>query len=132
MSSARTISRSRRRGSDLDASRAAIVAAQAAADKKAQDVVVLEMSELIYLTDYFLICTGRSGRQVRAIADSIEEELGAAGLACRGREGRTAARWVLLDYGDVVVHVFTPDDREFYRLETIWKDAPRLDWERGK
>lgn len=87
------------------------------------------MSELIYLTDYFVVCTGRSGRQVRTIADHVEEKLGETGLVCRGREGRAAARWVLLDYGDVVVHVFTPEEREFYRLETIWKDAPRLSWE---
>lgn len=87
------------------------------------------MNELIYLTDYFVIATGRSGRQVRTIADNVEEKLRAAGLSCRGREGRSAAHWVLLDYGDVVVHIFTPDDREFYRLEAIWKDAPRLDWE---
>lgn len=87
------------------------------------------MSELIFLTDYFVICTGRNRRQVRTISDHIEEKLGDAGLTCRGREGRSSLRWVLLDYGDVVIHVFAPEDREFYRLETIWKDAPRLEWE---
>ncbi len=87
------------------------------------------MSELIYLTDYFVICTGRSGRQVKTIADNVEEKLHEVGAACRGREGRTAAKWVLLDYGDVVVHIFMPDEREFYRLETIWKDAPELTWD---
>lgn len=121
--------RDRKGESVLEASEAAQVAARAAADKKAQDVVVLRMSELIYLTDYFVICTGRSGRQVRTIADNVEEALHSAGIACRGREGRTAARWVLLDYGDVVIHVFTPDEREFYRLESIWKDAPKLELE---
>lgn len=106
-----------------------MVAARAAAEKKALDIVVLKMSELIYLTDYFVICTGRSGRQVKTIADFIEEKIREAGLVCRGREGRSAAHWVLLDYGDVVIHVFTPDDREFYRLDAIWKDAPRLELE---
>jgi len=87
------------------------------------------MRELIYLTDFFVIGTGRSSRQVRTIADNVEEKLEAAGLRCRGREGRQEGNWVLLDYGDVVVHVFTPEEREFYRLENIWKDAPRLEWE---
>lgn len=87
------------------------------------------MSELVFLTDYFVICTGRNLRQAKTIADYVEEKLRAAGAVCRGREGRSAGHWVLLDYGDIVIHVFSPEDREFYRLESIWKDAPRLQWE---
>jgi len=105
----------------------AIIAARAAADKKASDIVVLEVDKLLVITDYFVICSGASAIQVRAIADEVEtafrEKLSVKPI---GREGEREGAWVLLDYGDLVVHVFQPAERDFYRLENLWSDAPRL------
>jgi len=79
------------------------------------------------VTDYFVICTGTNDRQVKSIADEVEEQLRVrAGLKPIGREGLTEGTWVLLDFADIVVHVFQPADRDFYRLEKLWGDAPRL------
>ena len=87
----------------------------------------MDVAELLVVTDYFVICTGRTDRQVKTIADEIEQQMRVkAGLKPIGREGVGEARWILLDFGDVVVHVFQPDEREFYRLEKLWSDAPRL------
>jgi len=102
-------------------------AAQAAAEKKATDVVALDVGETLVVTDYFLIATGTNDRQVHAIADSIEDALREAGVRPIGREGERELKWVLLDYGDFVVHVFQATERGFYRLETLWSDAKRLD-----
>jgi ribosome-associated protein len=105
----------------------AVIAAEAASDKKADDIIAINIAELLVVTDYFVIATGNTNIQVRAIADEIEEQL--RDRACVrpiGREGETEARWVLLDYGDIVVHVFQPEERGFYRLEKLWGDAPRL------
>jgi len=96
-------------------------------DKKAQDVVVLDLRELASFTDYFVICTGRSDRQVQAIAEHLEMELRALTFRPTAVEGLGAARWVLMDLGDVVVHIFQKEVREFYDLEGLWSDAPRLD-----
>ena len=104
----------------------ALIAAQAADEKKAEDVVVLDVSELLVVTDFFVIATGRTNIQVRAIADEVEEQLRLHGEKAIGREGAGEDKWVLLDYGDYVVHVFQPDEREFYRLEKLWGEAPRL------
>lgn len=107
--------------------RLAIIAAEAASDKKASDIVAIDVAELLVVTDYFVICTGTSDIQVRAIAEAVEEQLERhAGVSAIGREGVDEARWVLLDFGDVVVHVFQPAEREFYRLERLWAEAPRL------
>jgi ribosome-associated protein len=102
-------------------------AANAAAEKKATDVMALYVAETLVVTDYFLIATGANDRQVHAIADSIEDALRDAGAKPIGREGERELKWVLLDYGDFVVHVFQETEREFYRLEKLWSDAPRLD-----
>jgi ribosome-associated protein len=102
-------------------------AADGAAEKKATDVMALYVAETLVVTDYFLIVTGANDRQVHAIADSIEDALREAGVKPIGREGERELKWVLLDYGDFVVHVFQPAEREFYRLEKLWADAPRLD-----
>lgn len=104
------------------------IAAQAAADKLAQEVIGLDVSEQIVITDVFLVCSGESERQVSAIVGAVEEEL----LTQRRRktlrrEGERDSRWVLLDYGDVVVHVQHAEDRAFYALERLWRDAPVLD-----
>jgi len=90
-------------------------------------VVAFRVAELLVITDYFLIATGASDRQVGAVAEGIEDALREAGARPIGREGEREQRWILLDYGDFVVHVFRPDEREFYRLEKLWSDAPRLD-----
>ena len=104
------------------------VAGQAAADKLAQEVIGLDVSEQVVITDVFLVCSGDSERQVSAIVDGVQEEL----LKQRQRkplrrEGERDARWVLLDYGDIVVHVQHSEDRAFYALERLWRDAPLLD-----
>ena len=96
-------------------------------DRKAIDLVILEVKDLSSFTDYFLICSGNSDRQVQAIAAHLEEKLGKEGLRPLGMEGKRDGRWVLLDYGDVVVHVFYNPVREFYDLERLWSEAPRLE-----
>lgn len=104
-----------------------MLAAVAAAEKKAEDIVVLDVAGTLVITSYFVIATGRSDRQVRTIADEVEDAVREqAGLKPIGREGAREGRWVLLDFGEVVVHVFQPDEREFYRLEKLWNDAPRV------
>ena len=103
------------------------IAAEAAAEKKATDVVAMRVSELLVVTDYFVLATGGNDRQVKVIAEVVEEKLREAGMRALGREGEREAKWVLLDFGDLVVHVFQPTEREFYRLEKLWSDAPRLE-----
>jgi len=100
---------------------------RAAADKKALDMIVLDMREASSITDFFLICSGGSNRQVQAIADAIDEQLRERGVASLGVEGYEEARWILMDYGDVIVHVFSQDTREFYDLERLWANAPKVD-----
>jgi ribosome-associated protein len=104
-----------------------VAAARAAADKKAADILAIEVGPLLVVTDYFLIATGASDRQVGAIAGAVEDALRDLGSRPIGREGERELKWVLLDYGDFVVHVFQPTERAFYRLEKLWSDAPRLD-----
>ena len=111
----------------LDSRELAIVAARAASDKKAEDIIAIDVAELLVVTDFFVICTGRTDRQVRTIADEVEEQMRVqGGVKPIGREGVSEGRWILLDFGDVVVHVFQPEEREFYRLEKLWSDAPRV------
>ncbi|HEX2031925.1 MAG TPA: ribosome silencing factor [Actinomycetota bacterium] len=107
----------------------AAVAAGAASAKQARDVVVLDVRDLIAITDYFVIASGTSDRQVRTIAEEIESALRREGLKPVRREGMEDARWVLLDFVDLVAHVFQQDDRDYYSLERLWGDAPRLAWE---
>jgi ribosome-associated protein len=96
-----------------------------AAGKKAADVTVLAMSEAVSYTDFFVLATGATTRQTKAIADGILEGLRATRRPAR-TEGEREAEWILLDFIDVVVHVFTPAAREFYRLEVLWGDVPRV------
>jgi ribosome-associated protein len=103
------------------------VVADLAADRKALDIIQLDLRGMIGYADYFLICTGRTDRQVRAIHDGIHEGMKKAhGVLPRRVEGVSEATWILMDYLDVVVHVFTPDTREYYRLEQLWGEAPSL------
>jgi ribosome-associated protein len=103
------------------------VAATLASDRKALDIVTLDLRGMIGYTDYFVICTGRTDRQAKAIHDAIHQGLKAEhGVLPRRVEGLSQARWILMDYLDVIVHVFTPDMREHYRLEQLWGEAPAL------
>ena len=101
--------------------------AELAADRKAIDMVGLDLRGMIGYADYFLICSGRTDRQTRAIHDAIHEGMKSRyGLLPRRVEGGAEARWILMDYLDVVVHIFTPETREYYRLEQLWGEAPAL------
>ena len=102
------------------------VVAQAAADKLAQDIVLIDVSERLAITDVFVVATGTNERQVEAIVDAVEERARAAGAKPIRREGQRDGRWVLLDYGDVVVHIQHAETRVFYALERLWKDCPFL------
>lgn len=103
------------------------VAAVAADDKKATDIVLIDLIGTTDVTDYFLICTGANNRQVDAIVDEVREKVQKnCGVRPSSTEGREGLSWVLVDYGSVVVHVFNPEARDFYRLEKLWGDAPRV------
>lgn len=104
----------------------ALACAKAAIDKKAENLKILDLTDLSGFTDYFVICSGTSDRQVQAISDSIEAALETRGTGALSCEGYAEGRWVLMDFGDVVVHVFLDALREYYDLESLWADAPRL------
>jgi ribosome-associated protein len=97
-----------------------------ASDKKAADIVLLRTSEVTTIADYFVICSGRSDRQLHSLASAITDELRKDGIRPLGVEGRGAARWVLLDYGSVIVHLFAPEEREYYGLERLWSHAAQV------
>ncbi|HWH24721.1 MAG TPA: ribosome silencing factor [Candidatus Limnocylindria bacterium] len=97
-----------------------------AADKKASDIVLLEVGGLTTLADYFVICSGTSERQIGAIADGVVEGLRGEGSRPIGREGSPTAHWLLIDYGSVIVHVMAAPERDFYQLERLWSEAPLL------
>jgi ribosome-associated protein len=100
------------------------IAANAAADKIAENIVALDVSELMPLTDIFLLASGRNERQVASIADEIQDKMLEAGHKTLRREGKELGRWILLDFGDVVCHVMHEEDRMYYSLERLWKDSP--------
>lgn len=118
--------RSKEKG-HLDTREKTLFIASLASEKKAGDVVVLDMRNLTSFTDYFVICTGDSTTQVKTIAEHVIETLGRKKIRPAGLEGMAHARWVLMDYGDVVVHVFEKDTRAFYGLDKLWLDAPRVE-----
>ncbi|MCG3161639.1 MAG: Ribosomal silencing factor RsfS [Acidobacteria bacterium] len=103
------------------------IAAQAADEKKAQEILVLRLSAITEFTDYFVICTGASTRQTQAIADAVTEELKKVKMRPLHTEGYSNAEWILIDYGAFVVHVFTEQSRSFYDLERLWRDAERVE-----
>jgi ribosome-associated protein len=116
---------SRRAGSD-ESLEVALAAARAAGAKQAERIAILDVRGLIVITDYFVICSGGTERQVRTIVEEVERVLRGVERKPVRREGETEGRWVLLDYVDVVVHVFAEEEREYYDLERLWLDAPRV------
>lgn len=112
--------------SRLESSELARIIAEVALDKKATDVVTLDIRELSVIADYFVVCTGANARQIQAIADAIKEKLDEFNAPSRGFEGNATSGWMLLDCGDVIVHIFGPMEREFYSLERLWSGAPAV------
>jgi ribosome-associated protein len=104
----------------------AVAAAQAAVDKLAVDLVLLDVSEQLVITDAFVLASAPNERQVRGVVDEIEERLRGLGAKPLRREGENDYRWVLLDFADIVVHVMHSEEREFYALERLWKDCPEI------
>lgn len=107
------------------------MAASAAADKQANDIVIIDIGDVFVITDYFVICSGQTNRQVQTIADNIEEKLREQKVKKIHLEGDRQGNWILLDFGAVVVHIFTQEQREYYQLERLWSDVPHRKWETG-
>jgi ribosome-associated protein len=112
-----------------DSRELALVAARAAASKQGEDIVVLDVSDLITITDYFVIISGDNERQLKTIAEEVIRAAKELGVRPVRQEGDAGATWLLLDFVDFVVHVFQEQEREFYRLENLWRDAPVVEWE---
>lgn len=109
-----------------DTKKTVLKCTNAALDKKAKNLIILKVKELSSFTDYFIICSGTSDRQVKGIAASIEETLKKSGIQPLGIEGENTGNWVLMDYGDVIIHIFYEPTREFYDLERLWSDVPSM------
>ena len=107
----------------------AVAAARAAAGKQASQIVILDVRELIGITDYFVIASGTTDRQVRTVAEEVQRAVKTQGVRPVRREGEREGRWVLLDFVDFVAHVFRAEERGYYDLERLWSDAPRVEWE---
>ncbi len=114
------------------AQKLAVLAAQAAAEKKAFDIQILDIGDLLVITDYFVICSGNNVRQVKTISEFVQEKLAKEKVYLLSVEGGKEAKWVLLDYVDFVIHIFLEQEREYYQLERLWKDAPLVEWEEEK
>ncbi len=109
----------------------ALHCARIAADHKARDIAVLDMRGITPLYDFFVLATGSSRRQIHTLAEEIDAGMAAEGETRLGIEGYEAAKWVVQDYGDIVVHVFDPETRSYYGLDDLWADAKRLDWDQA-
>jgi ribosome-associated protein len=107
----------------LEPAQIARLAVDVASDKKATDIVLLDLQGISTISDYFVICTGANPRQIRAIASAIDEKLSEYGLPAFHREGSPDSGWLLLDFSDIIVHIFAPKEREYYRLERLWSNA---------
>lgn len=107
----------------LDSNQLARATVDIASNKKASDIVLLDIREVTTIADYFVICSGNNTRQIQTIADAIDEELDKQGGQLVHREGSADTGWILLDFGDVIIHVFGPKEREYYRLERLWSGA---------
>lgn len=105
------------------------LAIEALEDKKAEDIRVIDISEVSVIADYFLIAGGSNRSQIQALCDNVEEKLGRAGCPCRQKEGYDAANWILMDFGDVIVHIFDRENRLLYDLERIWRDGRQVEAE---
>jgi ribosome-associated protein len=112
---------------DLTTRQKILLAVNAALEKKAKNLVILNIRNITSFADYTVICSGTSDRQVQSIASSIEESLKKAGILPLGVEGEKGGRWVLMDYADIVIHVFYEPVREFYDIERLWSDAPKME-----
>ncbi len=112
----------------LDSKEIAILCARIADNKKAEDILIFGVRDLTFIADFFVICCGFNKRQLQSIANDIELKLGSYGIRWIGMEGYADALWILIDYGDVIVHLFDKDMRQFYDLELLWGDAPKLQW----
>ncbi len=110
----------------LNSRETALLTAEAADDKKASNILILDLRGLTYIADYFMICSGNNPAQVGAVADWIEQTLAQSGMHPSHIEGQAEASWLLMDYGDVVVHIFDEQARVYYNLEKLWGDAPRV------
>ena len=109
-----------------DAKKTVLRCTNAALDKKAKNLIILKVKEHSSFTDYFIICSGTSDRQVKGIAASIEETLKKSGILPLGIEGENSGNWILMDYGDVIIHIFYEPTREFYDIERLWSDVPNM------
>ncbi len=110
-----------------DSKQKTLLAARAALEKKAGDLIIYDVSAITPMADYFIICSGDSHRQVRAIRDHIDEALAEKGSHPFSTEGENTCRWILMDYSDLIIHIFKEEVRRFYSLERLWGDAPQLD-----
>ena len=111
---------------ELTSRNAAIAAVEALENKKAEDIRIIEISKVSPLADYFIICNGNNRNQVQALSDHVEETLGRLGFDRRPIEGYDNANWILLDYHDVIIHIFDKENRSFYDLERIWRDGTEI------
>lgn len=116
-------------GREMSAREKALLCARVGAEYKALDLVVLEVSSFTSFADYFIIASGKSSRQVQGIADNLERNLRDHGIKPLGVEGRGEGQWILMDYGDVILHIFYEPIRHFYDLESLWSEAARIPWE---
>ena len=108
-------------------SKMASIAYEALADKKAEDIRIIDIRDVSVIADYFIIASGTNKNQVQAMADNVEETLLKAGFQPKNLEGYQTANWILLDYGDIIVHIFSAEDRIFYDLERIWRDGKTIE-----
>jgi ribosome-associated protein len=113
----------------LDSKEIAITCAKIADEKKALDIVILDVDKISSITDYFVICSAINERQLHAIADEIDKQMKKISVNKFGMEGYREAKWVLIDYGDLIVHVFEKEIRNYYDLELLWGDAPKVTWQ---
>lgn len=103
------------------------LAVNALEDKKGEDIRIIDIRDVSVIADYFIIASGSNGNQVQAMTDNVEDVLGKAGYSCRQVEGYQSANWILMDYQDIIVHIFCKEDRLFYDLERIWRDGKLID-----
>ena len=113
----------------MDSKEIAIKCAKIAGEKKAQDIVMLDVDKISSITDYFVICSAINERQLHAIADEIDKQMKKISVMKFGMEGYREAKWVLIDYGDFIVHIFDKEIRGYYDLELLWGDAPKVTWQ---